>query len=608
MKKHVPFLLSLLSIMGLLAWTASVRAQCLDNNATLVMPISNSAALDQSEYLHTVSMLGSPAYVTGQDGSANGAIHFNSAGQYATIAAAPEFEQMSDAFTMAAWVYPTSFQSYNAVLSKLYNTHRDIVFRYHSDGKFQVHFTNSSNSTTAVTTDNPVVSLNQWTHLAATWDGQTMKLFVNGQLEKESVLAYSPDFLPSGTIRIGTLDGGPERVIGYMDDVQMRSFATPENEVACLMNHSMELEQDLVLSLPLDDNSSTDVSSYANHGSITGSVAGPDEDRFGNSTGCMRFTSSGNVIVQNQSQYNGLASGFTISAWIKLSAVTGNRVIISKAGSARDIVLRVDNGKFTVHYYVGGYIWFTPVNATIVPNEWTNVACTWDGAIMRLYQDGEEIFSLDPATNPNFNASNNWNIGALNSSGSENFNGYIDDVKIWSRALSACEVTTNMYPAIDLVSEDNLILCEGQQLTVAASGMCTYEWLADNSTSDSFVIEADDYTVGDHELVVEAYDIHDNFYSDTVHFTVSLCTGIEESQNSKAMKLMPNPASHSVTVTASELTEVKLTDLSGRLIRSLVPANSDRAVLEVADLPSGIYLVTAIDAEGTVQVERLMKH
>lgn len=603
MKKHVPFLLSLLSIMGLLAWTATVRAQCSTENVTLDLPIDGGSAADLSTFSHSVSIQGNTSFANGQDGSTNAALQFSAQSDYATIAAAPAFEQMTEAFTIAAWIHPTSFTSDNAFLAKLNGSHRNFVFRFQNTGVLNFHFTRTGGLTFVVSEPSMIVN-NEWQHVAATWDGEMIKLYINGLLVKDQMITEGPTFQSSGSVRIGTLNFSTERFNGSIDDIQFRSFAMESSDIQCLMNHSTPIDQGLVLSLPLDGNG-TDVSSYAHSGTVNGAIAAAD--RFMNSASSMIFTGSQNVSVTNQAQYNALGSAFTISAWVRPTSVTGVHTFISKVGTGRDVVLRVDDGKFTVHYYVGGYVWIVPATATVSANEWTNLACSWDGTTMRLYQDAVEIYSMDPSSAPTF-TSNPWAVGALSSSGGEVFGGAIDDVNVWSRALAPCELEKNLYPAVELINADNLTMCLGETQLVTSASMCTYLWTNDNSTSNSFTIDADELGVGDHTIVLEAYDSYDNFYSDTVHVSVSLCTGIQESQKTQAMKLMPNPTSHSVTITASELIEVQLSDLSGRLIKKFTPTSADKMVIEVADLPSGIYLVAAINTEGTVQIEKLMKH
>lgn len=603
MKKHVPFLVSLLGIMGLLAWSTAVRSQCFSNKVTLDLPLENGAATDQSAFGHTVTLYGTPGYVAGHDGSTNGALQFNGQNEYATVPAATAFEQMSDAFTIAAWVRPTAFQSYNAIITKLNNSHRNIVLRYHSDGKFQVHFTNSNNGTTAVTTDGAVVSVGHWTHLAATWDGTTMKLFVDGALEKEMILTESPTFQQAGSFRIGTLIFGSERMVGYIDDIQMRAFATPDDQVACLMTPS--LDEGIVLDLPMDA-SADDVSSNDNDGSLI--TVGNAENRFGETNGALNFLGTGHVYVPNIAAYNALSSAFTISAWINPAATNGVRTIVGKANSGRDIVLRVHDGKLTAHFYVTGYVWCSAPTATINANEWSHVACTWDGTTMSIYHNGTLLHSMEPASSPSFTSAA-WSIGSLTTGGSEPFTGQIDEFRVWDRPLTVCELQSGIHANLDLVAEDNIILCPGQDQTVQVVGnYCSYLWTNNNSTGTSYNINASALGTGDHQIVLEAYDYNDYFYSDTVNVTVSLCTGIEEAIAANAMKLYPNPATNMVTVNAANLAEVQLLDVSGRLLQRFKVNNSSNTVLDVSNVPSGMYLVQGIRNDGTQLSQRLMKH
>ncbi|MBI1288401.1 MAG: T9SS type A sorting domain-containing protein [Flavobacteriales bacterium] len=603
MKKHVPFLLSLLSVMALLAWAATVRAQCSQEKVLLNLPL-NGNLTDISAYAHTVNAVGNPLYANGYDNTVQGAIGLGT-GKRLTIPAAPEFLDMDDAFTISAWINASSLDSYNSVVTKLNGSHRDIDLRIHFDGKMQIHFTNSSSGITAVTSDVPVITTGTWYHVAATWDGNTMKLFVNGVSVKEMVLSEGPDFQSSGDVTVGAL-GTSETFNGYFDNILIRAYATPDDEIACLMNSFVPATNGVVIELPLDGGSATDISANGNNGTPHSATA--VVDRFGSTGGAMRFNGLASyVVVPYTSAYANLGQEFTISAWVLGGNAPGfTHTIVSKTYSGRDIVLHIENGVLSAHYYVNGYTWCTAPSATFNGGGWSHVACTWDGISMTIYQDGNILQTITPATPPSFSTAP-WVVGALTSSGGEYFDGDIDEVKVWDRALSLCELRSDIVANIDLVSEDNLMMCAGQTQTVTATSMCTYLWTADNSTSDSFVIDADNLGAGDHAIVLEAYDMYDNFYSDTVHVNVSLCTGIEEQENSNTMKLMPNPASSVVTVSATDLAEIQLMDVSGRIIQQIAVVGSKETNIDISYLPAGIYLVSAKSTNGTVNVERLMK-
>ncbi|MCB0755128.1 MAG: T9SS type A sorting domain-containing protein [Flavobacteriales bacterium] len=592
--------------MGLLAWTASVRAQCSSKTVTLDMQIVN-VAYDHSAYSNSVSVVGA-SYVAGQDGAANGALNFSNASHNATITAGPAFEMMNGEFTISAWIRPTSFGQYNTFLAKLNGSHRDFVFRVHDDGKLHFHFTNSSNGITGVTTPNSEISLNQWFHVAATWDGTDMKLYVDGEEKISQTLSEGPDFQAAGNVKVGTLvTNGSERLIGSIDLVHMRSVAMTADEIVCLQRAFDPVTNGIVLEMPLDGDGS-DLSGNFNTGANVGAVA--SADRWSTPSASMTFSSGDRITVPHISAYDNLTGHFSISAWIYPTTVSGNHVVVGKTTSGdRDIVIRIDAGKLTAHFYDGTYHWCIPATATVVANEWCHVACTFDGTTMTVYQNGEVLQSVDFQNGPVFSSGAPFTIGSLTSSGQENFIGSIDNVKVWARSLSICEVRSDIQPYTNLLPDAPLVLCPGQtSLLTAPSGYCTYNWVTDGSGEESFLIEADNFTTGDHQIVVELYDYHDNLFADTVELTISLCTGITESQNQTIMKMYPNPASSNVTINGAGLAQIDLLDISGRLLESVPVLNNTQTDLNLTTMPSGVYFVRATAQDGTVESKRLIKH
>src|SRR5687768_12498551 len=73
--------------------------------------------------------------------------------------------------------------------------------------------------------------------------------------------------------------------------------------------------------------------------------------------------------------------------------------------------------------------------------QWQHVAATYDGTTARFYVDGVETASAPFAGN--LGDGNSWRIGAYGAPATGFFDGLVDNVRIYDRALSASEVETD---------------------------------------------------------------------------------------------------------------------------------------------------------------------
>ena len=148
-------------------------------------------------------------------------------------------------------------------------------------------------------------------------------------------------------------------------------------------------------------------------------------DRCLNFDGIDDYVSTGNL-----SSY---ADSVTVSAWIYHNA-SGNWDDIV-AGGCGDLLFGFNNNNLNF----GGQCNdpFTSISYTTnINSAWHHVAGVYDGSFASLYVDGVRVAS---STKSGSFSSFAPSIGGLGA-GSENFNGRIDEVRIWSRALTADEV------------------------------------------------------------------------------------------------------------------------------------------------------------------------
>src|SRR6185436_20171207 len=79
-----------------------------------------------------------------------------------------------------------------------------------------------------------VIPINQWTHIAGTWDGAIMKLFINGIQQTETVEVTPPVNSGNGPTRIGSLGDNIYHFAGLIDEVEIFSRALSTEEIVAL--------------------------------------------------------------------------------------------------------------------------------------------------------------------------------------------------------------------------------------------------------------------------------------------------------------------------------------------------------------------------------------
>ncbi|MEI6753956.1 MAG: LamG-like jellyroll fold domain-containing protein [Paludibacter sp.] len=134
---------------------------------------------------------------------------------------------------------------------------------------------------------------------------------------------------------------------------------------------------------------------------------------------------------------NILTASYTKEAWIKPATATGYLNVIS--GSANH-AFWVVNGQLCSGHNGN---WFYVVDGATVPlNTWTHVAITYDAATttMKLYKNGVLVIANNAV--PPITADNSVIIGTYGNNIGD-FNGDMDEVKIWNRALTDAEIAAD---------------------------------------------------------------------------------------------------------------------------------------------------------------------
>ena len=98
-----------------------------------------------------------------------------------------------------------------------------------------------------------------------------------------------------------------------------------------------------------------------------------------------------------------------------------------------------------------GEAWVATYGPTALPmNTWTHLALTYDGATLRLYVNGVQVSSL-AQTGSLPTSTNPLQIGGDSIYG-QYFQGTIDEIRIYNRALSASEIQADMSTPINVLN------------------------------------------------------------------------------------------------------------------------------------------------------------
>ena len=266
------------------------------------------------------------------------------------------------------------------------------------------------------------------------------------------------------------------------------------------MLYFADLNNGLVAYYPFNGNAN-DESGNGNHGTVNGATL--TTDRLGNANSAYSFNGSSYYIKVADSNSLDITSSISFSSWIYVYGSTNDhQVIIGKWYNnnvfEETYVLELQpNGK-TIQMPLngistGGYS-NVASNTEISFNTWVHVVGVYDSSEIRLYVNGVKTGSLITSGNLPLTSAPLM-IGAHDSTSDRNaFNGIIDDVRIYNRALSSSEIEelynyggTPTAPTATTKSATNVKSTSATlDGTVNANGGTTTAWFEYGTTSGTY--------------------------------------------------------------------------------------------------------------------------
>ncbi len=181
----------------------------------------------------------------------------------------------------------------------------------------------------------------------------------------------------------------------------------------------------------------SDASSYGNHG-LCSSCPTVVDGVPGTMGSAMNFNGTNNAIETPSSpQFDFRGGSLTISSWAKSDFASFGRIINQYA------TISLDTGGAFVHLSGSSSSAVWSAYGGLTANSWNHLVMTFDGASAKLttYKDGERCTESIGSGQIERYYGNFW-IGSGGADWNQAYGGIIDDVRVYSRTLTAQEIQT----------------------------------------------------------------------------------------------------------------------------------------------------------------------
>lgn len=374
----------------------------------------------------------------------------------------------ANGFTKTLWVYPTSTPSSGNLmiitsLQGVFSDPNGLLIGYFNNASGTTGWRAVAQTSSDVTPDvktsvTPSSALNTWTHLALTISGTTMTFYVNGVAATPSATVST---LTLSNLGLGYyLGASPSAAFnGLIDDLQIHTRALSAAEISALYN----AKSTIITSIPYDEEL---------RGRITFDGESPADERgayYPSTVNNVSYTSevpsglSGKSLVISENPIGGTATSYinytaastftttnggTISTWVYPTAVP----------SSGSTMCMLDTGGVILAYYrtSGTDRWITAqdteynIATTSILSKWTHLAVSITSSQVNLFVNG--VLAASKATSTAFSIGN-VTLGSFTNLASA-FNGYLKDIRVYSRALVPSEIAalarTTIAPVMSL--------------------------------------------------------------------------------------------------------------------------------------------------------------
>lgn len=290
---------------------------------------------------------------------------------------------------------------------------------------------------------NSSVTFNDWKMITIRKTGSILSIFIDKVLDNTITLTSNiQNYTPTNCWIGANGQDLNSYTNGKLDDISIYNKSLTQSGIDSLFNGFVSsctpnLTNGLIAHYPFTGNAN-DLSGNNLNGVVNGAIL--STDRFGNANSAYEYDGINDYIQVNDNALLDITGNITISAWILPYTLNSSRIVDKTTVNSTDAYMTDIGGLNTqkrIRFICAGN---QPVSSDFISaNNWYHIVVTYDGSNAKFYNNGLLINTI-PQTGSSVSNNNPLRFGANSLLNADWFHGKIDDISIYNRALTACDV------------------------------------------------------------------------------------------------------------------------------------------------------------------------
>ena len=277
-----------------------------------------------------------------------------------------------------------------------------------------------------------------WHHVVATYNGKKLKLYIDGVLLVKKSASGNLKSTNSSTF-IGS-EGNINHFDGTIDEVAIYDKALSQQEIADIYANTPNPDNgDDVLVSWWKFNENSGSTAADSKGNNNGTILGPQWTSDGAEGSALTFDGQNDFVLVSNADNLNVTNQITLMAWantkenktakiVEKGDWDGNSLLQDHWNGWAAQIRTASNKSYSINWG----------NGIPVYNEWYHLALTYNGSVMKLFVNGQLANSKQVSGKLHVNG-RDFVIGS-NNGAQKFFNGSIDDVRFFNKALTQTEI------------------------------------------------------------------------------------------------------------------------------------------------------------------------